>query len=112
MITSSPRWLAAVAVLFLAAGNLGVSCGPPSPTPDTCDMPGPLSDGAITSLEIGGVVGGQFVPFTDGAVAPLVMHSTEALALASLAMMSVGLVAWVYVHRRWPEIGRHVTAHH
>jgi MFS transporter, DHA1 family, multidrug resistance protein len=35
-----------------------------------------------------------------GAVAPLVMHSTLALSLASLGMMSVGLVAWVWVKPR------------
>jgi len=26
-----------------------------------------------------------------------------------LLMMSVGLVAWIYMHRRWPEIGRAVS---
>jgi DHA1 family bicyclomycin/chloramphenicol resistance-like MFS transporter len=41
-----------------------------------------------------------------GVIAPLVMHSTVALATASLLMMCVGLVAWVYLHHRWPEIGR------
>jgi DHA1 family bicyclomycin/chloramphenicol resistance-like MFS transporter len=35
-----------------------------------------------------------------GVVAPLVMHSTVALALASLGLMSVGLVAWYWVRRR------------
>ena len=30
------------------------------------------------------------------------------LATASLLMMGVGLVAWVYLHHRWPEIGRTV----
>jgi DHA1 family bicyclomycin/chloramphenicol resistance-like MFS transporter len=34
------------------------------------------------------------------------MHSTVLLAAASLAMMSVGLLAWVYLRQRWPEIGR------
>ncbi|HEV8311866.1 MAG TPA: multidrug effflux MFS transporter [Burkholderiaceae bacterium] len=32
-----------------------------------------------------------------GVIAPLVMHSTIALALASILMMSIGLVAWVWV---------------
>lgn len=41
-----------------------------------------------------------------GVVAPLVMHSTKALALTSLLMMSVGLVAWVFLRKRWPETGR------
>ncbi|MBE0473361.1 multidrug effflux MFS transporter [Rhodoferax sp.] len=41
-----------------------------------------------------------------GVIAPLVMHSAVALAAASLAMLSVGLFAWVGLHRRWPVIGR------
>ena len=35
-----------------------------------------------------------------GLIAPLVMHSTKALALASLLMMSIGVVAWLWVKRR------------
>ncbi len=35
-----------------------------------------------------------------GAIAPLVMHSTLALALSSMAMMGVGIVAWVWVKPR------------
>ena len=34
-----------------------------------------------------------------GVVAPLVMHSTVALALASLGLMSVGMLAWIWVKR-------------
>jgi MFS transporter, DHA1 family, multidrug resistance protein len=41
-----------------------------------------------------------------GVIAPLVMHSTVGLAAASLVMLSVGLLAWLWLHRRWPEIGR------
>jgi DHA1 family bicyclomycin/chloramphenicol resistance-like MFS transporter len=41
-----------------------------------------------------------------GVIAPLVMHSTVGLAATSLAMLSVGLLAWLFLHRRWPEIGR------
>jgi DHA1 family bicyclomycin/chloramphenicol resistance-like MFS transporter len=44
-----------------------------------------------------------------GVIAPLVMHSTVGLAAASLTMMCVGLVAWVFMHRRWPDIGRSVA---
>ena len=32
-----------------------------------------------------------------GVIAPMVMHSTLALALASMAMLSIGIVAWVWV---------------
>lgn len=35
-----------------------------------------------------------------GLIAPLVMHSTVALAFASLAMMSVGVLAWLWVKPR------------
>ena len=41
-----------------------------------------------------------------GVIAPLVMHSTQLLALSSLLMMGVGMLAWIYLHHRWPEIGR------
>jgi DHA1 family bicyclomycin/chloramphenicol resistance-like MFS transporter len=34
------------------------------------------------------------------------MHSTVGLAATSLTMLSVGLVSWLWLHRRWPEIGR------
>jgi DHA1 family bicyclomycin/chloramphenicol resistance-like MFS transporter len=43
-----------------------------------------------------------------GVIAPLVMHSTLLMAATSLAMMCVGLMAWVYLHHRWPDIGRSV----
>jgi DHA1 family bicyclomycin/chloramphenicol resistance-like MFS transporter len=35
-----------------------------------------------------------------GIVAPLVMHSTVALAFTSLGMMAIGIVAWVWVKPR------------
>lgn len=38
-----------------------------------------------------------------GAVAPLVMHSALGLSLASMVMMSVGLVAWFWVKPRIPQ---------
>ncbi|MBC7649876.1 MAG: multidrug effflux MFS transporter [Vitreoscilla sp.] len=46
-----------------------------------------------------------------GALAPLVMHSGVGLASASLGMMCIGLFAWLYLHRRWPEIGRSIASH-
>ena len=45
-----------------------------------------------------------------GAIAPLVMHSTRALAIASILFLSIGLVAWLFLHRRWPELGRAISA--
>jgi DHA1 family bicyclomycin/chloramphenicol resistance-like MFS transporter len=45
-----------------------------------------------------------------GVIAPLVMHSTKALAIASILFLSIGLVAWLFLHRRWPETGRAISA--
>jgi len=44
-----------------------------------------------------------------GLLAPLVMYSTVLLAASSLALLGLGLLAWVFLHRRWPEIGRTVA---
>lgn len=44
-----------------------------------------------------------------GILVPLVMHSTVLLAFASLLMMCVGMMAWIYLHHRWPDIGRTAT---
>ncbi len=46
-----------------------------------------------------------------GVLAPLVMHSSVWLAVGSLLLMLVGLTSWVYLHHRWPDIGR-TSAHH
>jgi DHA1 family bicyclomycin/chloramphenicol resistance-like MFS transporter len=62
--------------------------------------------GLASSLQA--VIGSTANGVVAGVVAPLVMHSTRALALASLLMMGVGLLAWLYLHKRWPEIGRSV----
>ena len=66
----------------------------------------PERRGLASSLQafVGAVANG----IVAGVVAPLVMHSAVGLATASLLMMGVGLMAWVYLHRRWPEIGRSV----
>lgn len=60
--------------------------------------------GMASSLQA--VVGSTANGIVAGVVAPLVMHSTVGLACASLLLMCVGLVSWVYLHHRWPEIGR------
>ena len=54
--------------------------------------------GMASSLQafIGSVANG----LVAGVIAPLVMHSTVALAATSLAMMSVGVFAWLWVRRR------------
>jgi len=54
--------------------------------------------GMASSLQacVGSVANG----IVAGVIAPLVMHSTVALAIASLLMMSIGIVAWVWVKPR------------
>jgi DHA1 family bicyclomycin/chloramphenicol resistance-like MFS transporter len=67
----------------------------------------PERRGMASSLQA--VIGSTANGIVAGVVAPLVMHSTLALALTSIGMMSVGLVAWTWLHGRWPEIGRRVA---
>jgi DHA1 family bicyclomycin/chloramphenicol resistance-like MFS transporter len=68
----------------------------------------PQRRGLASSLQA--VIGSTANGIVAGAIAPLVMHSTRLLAITSLLMMGIGLVAWIYVHHRWPEIGRHAAA--
>ena len=68
----------------------------------------PERRGMASSLQA--VIASTANGFVAGALAPLVMHSAIGLAGASLGMMSIGLVAWLYLHRRWPEIGRHIAS--
>ncbi|MDM0013830.1 multidrug effflux MFS transporter [Variovorax sp. J22P168] len=67
----------------------------------------PERRGMASSLQA--VIGSTANGIVAGVVAPLVMHSTLALALTSIFMLAVGLVAWVWLHARWPEIGRLVN---
>ncbi len=66
----------------------------------------PERRGMASSLQA--FIGASANGIVAGVVAPLVMHSTVLLAAASLTMMCVGLFAWIYMRRRWPEIGRSV----
>ncbi len=68
----------------------------------------PERRGMASSLQA--FVGSSANGIVAGVIAPLVMHSTVALAAVSLLMMLIGLVAWLYLHHRWPEIGRAVSA--
>ena len=45
-------------------------------------------------------IGSMANGFVAGVIAPLVMHSTVWLAVASLLMMSVGMFAWLWVRKR------------
>ncbi|MBX9612775.1 MAG: multidrug effflux MFS transporter [Burkholderiales bacterium] len=66
----------------------------------------PERRGMASSLQA--FIGSTANGLVAGVIAPLIMHSTVLLALASLLMMCIGLVAWVVLHARWPEIGRAV----
>jgi DHA1 family bicyclomycin/chloramphenicol resistance-like MFS transporter len=69
----------------------------------------PERRGMASSLQA--CIGSTANGIVAGVVAPLVMHSALALALTSISMLGIGLLAWLWLHRRWPEIGRAVSAH-
>ena len=60
--------------------------------------------GMASSLQA--FIGSSANGLVAGLITPLVMHSTVTLALTSVALLSIGLVAWIYLHWRWPQIGR------
>ena len=68
----------------------------------------PERRGMASSMQM--CVGSTANGLVAGVISPLVMHSTVALATASLVMMGVGLGAWFYIRHRWPEIGRENSA--
>jgi DHA1 family bicyclomycin/chloramphenicol resistance-like MFS transporter len=70
----------------------------------------PERRGMASSLQA--VIGAVSNGIVAGALAPLVMHSTVALAAACLAMLLVGLGSWLWLHWRWPEIGRYAQTTH
>ena len=59
--------------------------------------------GMASSLQM--FIGSGANGIVAGLIAPWVMHSTVALATASLCMMGIGLVAWLVLRRYWPAIG-------
>ena len=70
----------------------------------------PERRGMASSLQA--FIGSTANGIVAGVLAPLVMHSTVALATASLLLMCIGLMAWIYLHHRWPEIGRAIESDH
>lgn len=58
----------------------------------------PARRGLVSSLQA--VVGSFANALVAGVLSPLVMHSTRGLALASVGLMCIGLVAWLWVKRR------------
>ena len=66
----------------------------------------PERRGMASSLQM--FIGSTANGIVAGLVSPWVMHSTVALAGASLCMMGVGLGAWMFLRRRWPQIGNEI----
>ena len=69
----------------------------------------PERRGMASSLQA--CIGSTANGIVAGVLAPLVMHSALALAWTSMGMLGIGLLAWLWLHRRWPEIGRAVSTH-
>lgn len=67
----------------------------------------PERRGMASSLQM--FVGSTANGIVAGVISPLVMHSTVGLATASLLMMGIGLLSWLYIRRRWPEIGNTIV---
>lgn len=66
----------------------------------------PERRGMASSLQ--SFIGSLANAIVAGAISPLVMHSAVALATASICLMGVGLVAWMYMRRRWPAVGNEI----
>jgi len=93
LFTASAWWAMFPVAIFAFGWALMV----PVVTLITLDLV-PERRGMASSLQacIGGVANG----LVAGVIAPLVMHSAVALAASSLAMLCVGLLAWVWVKPR------------
>ena len=63
--------------------------------------------GMASSLQA--FVGSSANGMVAGILAPLLMHSTVALALGSVALMLIGLLTWIAVRKRWPAIGSEIA---
>jgi len=68
----------------------------------------PERRGMASSLQA--VIGSTANGLVAGLLTPLIMHSTFGLAVASLGMLCIGLVAWLCLHKRYPEIGRTIQS--
>ena len=99
LVTAHVSW----ALIPLGVFSLGWALMVPVVTLLVLDLH-PERRGMASSLQM--FVGSTANGIVAGLISPMVMHSTVALAAASLTMMCLGLVSWVYIHRRWPEIGQ------
>ncbi|WP_342620955.1 multidrug effflux MFS transporter [Rhodoferax sp. GW822-FHT02A01] len=67
----------------------------------------PERRGMASSLQM--FIGSTANGVVAGLISPLVMHSTVALAATSVGLACIGVVAWLVIRRRWPEIGQHTV---
>jgi DHA1 family bicyclomycin/chloramphenicol resistance-like MFS transporter len=67
----------------------------------------PQRRGMASSLQM--FIGSSANGLVAGLLSPLVMHSALALAATSLALLGLGLCAWLLLRMRWPEIGQHLV---
>jgi DHA1 family bicyclomycin/chloramphenicol resistance-like MFS transporter len=99
VFTADVRW----ALVPIAVFAMGWAMMVPVVTLLVLDLH-PERRGMASSLQM--CIGSTANALVAGLIAPLVMHSTLGLAATSLGMMCVGLGAWMYLRRRWPEIGQ------
>jgi MFS transporter, DHA1 family, multidrug resistance protein len=90
LLAPSPFW----ALPVIAAFAFGWALMVPVVTLMVLDQ-APDRRGMASSLQA--CIGSAANGLVAGVVVPLVMHSTLALALASLCMMGIGLAAWIWV---------------
>ncbi len=90
---------AAWAMLPVAIFSFGWALMVPVVTLMVLDL-APTRRGMASSLQMG--VGSLSNGLVAGLITPLVMHSTVALALGSLGLMAIGLLAWLWVRRQLP----------
>ena len=93
LFVPSPWW----ALIPLAIYSFGWALMVPVVTLMVLDLV-PERRGMASSFQA--FVGSTANGFVAGVVAPLVMHSTTLLAATSLGMMSIGVVAWMWVKPR------------
>lgn len=103
MFTPHPAW----ALLPIAVFAFGWALMVPVVTLLVLDMY-PERRGLASSLQA--VIASLANGVVAGAVTPLVMHSTRALALTSIGFLGIGLVSWMVVKTFWPQTGRAISA--
>jgi DHA1 family bicyclomycin/chloramphenicol resistance-like MFS transporter len=92
-IAPHPAWAMTTVAIF----GLGWALMVPVVTLLVLDQ-APDRRGMASSLQA--CIGSSANGFVAGVIAPLVMHSMPALALASAAMLGIGIMAWSWVGRR------------